>query len=234
MVKYDILSKVKEGIPGTVELSDIMFEGANIILYSKDKKFVLNSRDTIRNIVNTIKKRVEVRPDPSIHINETDAQNIIKELVPKEAGLKDIWFDDARSVVLLEADNPGAVIGFKGDIIRSIREKTFWVPFVRRAPAIKSDIVKTIRYTLYKNSDYRRKMLHSIGKKIYGQQIDKKKYWIRLSCLGGAREVGRSCFLLQTPDSRVMLIAALMLPMKRTHSLSLMLLRWISRLWTRL
>ncbi|MFA5406059.1 MAG: beta-CASP ribonuclease aCPSF1 [Candidatus Nanoarchaeia archaeon] len=205
MVKYDILTKVKEGLPSNVELSDINFEGANIILYSKDKKFVLNSKDLIKNLVNTIKKRIEVRPDPSIHINEKDAQKIIEDCVPKEAGLKEVWFDDARSVVILEADNPGLVIGYQGSIIKEIREKTFWVPVVKRAPAIKSDIVRTIRYTLYKNSAYRRKLLDSIGRKIYGQEINKKDYWVRLSCLGGCREVGRSCFLLQTPESRILL-----------------------------
>ncbi len=205
MVKYEILSKVKESLPGNVELSDVAFEGANIILYSKDAGFVLNSRDKIRQIVNTLKKRIEVRPDPSIHMNESDAEKIIRELVPKDAGLKDVWFDSARSIVLLEADKPGTVIGARGEIIRAIREKTLWVPVVRRAPALKSDIVKTIRYTLFKNSAYRRKMLNNIGKKIYGKPINKNNYWIRLSCLGGAREVGRSSFLLQTPDSRVLL-----------------------------
>jgi len=205
MVKYEILSKVKEGIPGKVDISDAVFEGANIILYSKDRDFVLDSRDLIRKLVNNIKKRIEVRPDPSIHINEADARKEINKLVPESAGLKDVWFDDARSIVLLEADHPSQVIGYKGEIIKKIREKTLWVPLIRRAPAIKSDIVKTIRFTLYKNSDYRRKMLHNIGKKIYGQSIDKSNYWVRLSCLGGAREVGRSCFLLQTPESRVML-----------------------------
>ncbi|MBD3312005.1 beta-CASP ribonuclease aCPSF1 [archaeon] len=205
MVKYEILSKVMEGLPGSVEISEAVFEGANIILYSKNKDFVLNSRSLIKKLVNKIKKRIEVRPDPSIHINERDAKSIIKDLVPKDAGLKDIWFDDARSIVLLEADNPGMVIGYHGEVIKSIREKTLWVPVVRRAPVIKSDIVKTIRYTLYKNSEYRRKMLHNIGKRIYGREIDKSDYWVRLSCLGGAREVGRSCFLLQTPESKVML-----------------------------
>src|SRR3989339_721034 len=205
MVKYDILSKVMEGIPSTVKLSDTVFEGANIILYSTDKKFVLNSRPTIKKLVDSLKKRIEVRPDPSIHIEEAEAQKIIESLIPKEAGLKDVWFDDARSIVIIEAERPGVVIGYQGDIIKEIREKTFWVPIVRRAPAIPSDIVKTIRFTLFKNSDYRRKLLDSIGRKIYGRDIDKKNYWVRISCLGGAREVGRSCFLLQTPESKVLL-----------------------------
>ena len=171
MVKYEILTKAREGLPGNVNLSDEVFEGANIILYSKDRDFVLNSQEIIRKLVNSLKKRIEVRPDPSIHINEADAQKIIEELIPKEAGLKDIWFDSARSIVLIEAEHPGQVIGYRGEIIKKIKEKTLWVPVVRRAPAIRSDLVKTIRYTLFKNSDYRRKLLDSIGRKIYGKKI---------------------------------------------------------------
>ena len=45
MTKYEILDKVTEGIPKDVELSDMAFEGANIILYSKNKRFVLDSRE---------------------------------------------------------------------------------------------------------------------------------------------------------------------------------------------
>ena len=43
-----------------------------------------------------------------------------------------------------------------------------------------------------------------VGKKIYAAEPKETK-WARISCLGGSREVGRSCFLLQTPNSRVLL-----------------------------
>ncbi len=47
--------------------------------------------------------------------------------------------------------------------------------------------------------------MHEIGKKIYAGFHKRKDYWVRLTALGGAREVGRSCFLLSTPESRVLL-----------------------------
>ncbi len=202
---YEILERVKDGLPKNVDITDINFECANIILYSKDEDFVLNSSDLIRSLVNKIKKRVEVRPDPSIHLNDKDAEQVIRNIIPKEAGLKDIWFDDARSIVIIEAEQPSDVIGKGGSIINKIKKETLWVPVVKRAPIIKSDLVKTIRLTLFKNSAYRRKLMNNIGKKIYRNKVDKKNFWIRISCLGGAREVGRSCFLLQTPDSRVLI-----------------------------
>ncbi len=205
MAKYELLSKIESMLPSNAQIVESVFEGANIVLYSKNKDFVLKSKDLVRKIVNTVKKRVEIRPDPSILMNPDSARSIIEKEVPKEAGLQDVWFDDQRSIVLLEADKPGLVIGRSGEIINTLRQKTLWIPFVRRAPAIKSDLIKTIRYTIYSNSAYRRKFMNKIGQKIYGTPIDKSNYWIRISCLGGYREVGRSCTLLQTPHSRVII-----------------------------
>ena len=45
-----------------------------------------------------------------------------------------------------------------------------------------------------------------MGKKIYKEwNPEKIEGWIRLTFLGGARQVGRSCILLQTPQSKVLL-----------------------------
>jgi hypothetical protein len=66
-------------------------------------------------------------------------------------------------------------------------------------------MIKNIRLTLFNNSTYRRKFLHELGERIYSDWERDNKYWIRMSCFGGFREVGRSCMLIQTPESKVML-----------------------------
>ena len=59
---------------------------------------------------------------------------------------------------------------------------------------------------MYQNSDYRKKFLHKTGERIYnGWLRGRKEEWVRVTMLGGARQVGRSCILLQTPESRVLL-----------------------------
>ncbi len=197
----EILSQLPEE-----KISDACFEGANIVLYTKDKEFFLNNNGLIRKIVNNIKKRVELRPDPAITLDIEDAEKLIKNTIPKEAGVDNIIFDPQRSRVIIEAEKPGLAIGKQGDILREIREKTLWVPLVRRKPAIKSQLIENIRGVLYQNSDYRRKFLDKIGHRIYDGWIrEKKNEWVRVSYLGGARQVGRSCLLLQTPESRVLL-----------------------------
>lgn len=201
----DIIKEILSQIPKD-KISEACFEGANIVLYTKEKDFFLNNEGTIRKIVNDIKKRIELRPDPSITKDPEKAEKSIRKIVPKEAGLMNVIFDSQRSRVIIEAEKPGLAIGKQGSILRDIREKTLWVPLVRRTPAIKSKLIENVRAVLYEFSDYRRKFMDKIGHRIYDGWIREKKHeWIRLSFLGGGRQVGRSCLFLQTPESRVLL-----------------------------
>ncbi|PIU88682.1 beta-CASP ribonuclease aCPSF1 [archaeon CG06_land_8_20_14_3_00_37_11] len=204
MSSQDIINKIKELLPDDAGISDFAFEGANIVLYSKNKVFAVNSRELTRKIVNNIKKRVEIRPDEVLLEDTNFTETFIRKIIPKSAGLEDLWFDEKRSIVILEVEKPSEVINKTGKMLRDITEKTCWVPIVRRKPAIKSDIIRNIRLTLYKNSIFRRKFLNKIGERVYSNWERDKKYWVRVSCLGGFREVGRSCLLLQTPESQVM------------------------------
>ena len=201
----DITKEILRNLPENT-ISDVNFEGANIVLYTKDKDFFLNNNGIIKRIVDDIKKRVELRPDPSITMGMEEAEKVIKSLIPEEAGVDQVIFDPQRSRVIIEADKPGLAIGKQGSLLREIRVQTFWVPLIRRKPAIRSKLIENVRAVLYQHSDYRRKFLDKVGHRIYdGWKREKKNEWIRLSYLGSGRQVGRSCILLQTPESRVLL-----------------------------
>src|SRR3989344_3144459 len=204
MVK--ILDEVIKQLPSNIKISEACFEGANIVLYTKSEDFFLDNQGVIKGIVDNIKKRVELRIDPSMCMDLELAKGVIEKLVSKDAGNISIIFDPQRSVVMIEAERPGMVIGKNGEILKEIKRKTLWVPIVKRIPPIRSPLLENIRQVLYENSDYRRKFLHKVGKRIYDGWIrGKKDEWVRISFLGAAREVGRSCYLLQTPESRVLL-----------------------------
>ncbi len=197
----EILKHIPEG-----KVSDAVFEGANIVLYTKDTEFFLKNDGLIKDIVQDIKKRVELRVDPELTEEEDKAEEHIRKILPEKCGVTQILFDSQRSQVVIEADKPGLAIGKQGALLREIREKTFWVPLIRRAPPIRSKIVENIRGVLYRDSDYRRKFLHKIGQRIYdGWQREKKEEWIRVSMLGAGRQVGRSSIYLQTPESRILM-----------------------------
>jgi uncharacterized protein len=201
----EILNEILKDIPNG-KISDAVFEGANIVLYTKDKDFFLDNSGIIKSIVNKIKKRVELRPDPSIAHDREKAEDEIRGIIPEEAIIDQIIFDPQRSLVIIEAEKPGVAIGKQGENLRAIREKTLWVPIIKRTPALKSQIIENIRAVLYQNSDYRRKFLNKVGQRIYnGWLRGKKDEWIRITLLGSGRQVGRSSIFLQTPESRILM-----------------------------
>ena len=163
-----ILEDIKNDLPKDAMISDVSYEGSEIILYTKNKEFFTHSTDLIKKIVGKVKKRIEVRADPSII-----------------------------------AEKPGLVIGKSGETLLTIKEKTFWTPDIKRAPVIDSEIIRSIRKMLHKEAGYRKKFLNKLGEKIYtpGKEVE----WIRVTALGAYREVGRSCSLLQTPNTKVLL-----------------------------
>ncbi len=200
----DILKNIIEQLHG--DITDAGFEGANIVLYTNNEKFFKEGEPKIKEIVNEIKKRVELRVDQKILPDQEKVEKEIREIVPEEAEITNIIFDFHRSIVIIEAKKPGMVIGKQGSILEEIRRKTLWTPQIQRSPAIKSKITENIREVLYANNNYRRKFLNLIGQKIYkGWNPEKTKEWIRITFLGGARQVGRSCMLLQTPNSKILL-----------------------------
>jgi len=199
-----ILDNIKEKLHGKVKEAN--FEGANIVLYTDNELFFKEGEGQIKEIVSEIKKRVELRADTKILPDTTTAEKQIKQIVPSDAEIENVIFDKHRSIVVIEAKKPGLVIGKGGSILDEIRQKTFWTPQVQRSAAIKSKITENIREVLYANNNYRRKFLNEIGEKIYKSwNPEKMDLWVRLTCMGAGRQVGRSCFLLQTNNSKVLL-----------------------------
>jgi len=200
----DILKDIQKDLPKVMTSAN--FEGANIVLYTNDIEFFKDNQGKIKEIVNKFKKRVELRADPKLLKTQEETEKIIKKIIPDDAGLSDILFDPQRSIVVIEAKRPGLVIGKSGSILKEIKEECLWVPQVQRSPAIKSKITESIRAVLYQNNNTRKRFLNSVGNKIYKEwNPEKVEEWIRITVLGGGRQVGRSCFLLQTPQTKVLL-----------------------------
>ena len=200
----DILKNITDRLHGKVKEAN--FEGANIVLYTQNEDFFKSGEGKIKEIVNDIKKRIELRADSKLLKDKEETEKIIKEIVPSEAEITEILFDFHRSIVVIEAKRPGMVIGKQGSILEEIKYKTLWTPQVQRSPAINSKITNSIRGVLYANNNSRRKFLNEIGEKIYQEwNPDKMDGWVRLTFLGGARQVGRSSMLLQTPVSKILL-----------------------------
>ena len=198
-----LFDRIKSALPPAASISSIMYEGSEIVIYTKNKEFFADGTDDIKKIVQNLKKRIILRPDPSICMDMEKAIETIKGYVPAESGVKDIYFEPHFGKVVIEAEKPGLVIGKGGETLREIKRKTFWAPQVNRAPAIPSDIVRTLRAIEHEESEFRKDFLNKVGARIHSGW--KETDWIRITGLGACREVGRSCWLVQTPESRVLL-----------------------------
>jgi KH/beta-lactamase-domain protein len=201
----DILKTIEDELPKGVVKSTI-FEGANIVVYTNDVSFLRDGDSDVKAVVNKVKKRIELRADKSLLMVKENTENKIREIIPEEAEITQILFDSQRSIVVIEAKKPGTAIGKSGSLLKEIKGETMWTPIVQRSPAIESKITNKIRDVLYMDNSYRKKFLNSIGEKIYKEwSSDKIEEWVRITALGGGRQVGRSCFLLQTPISKILI-----------------------------
>lgn len=199
----EIKSIIQETAPkGKVQ--DISLEGPKVVIYSDDLAFFIENDREVRNLATTLKKRVIVRPTAACLSDPIEAKQRIEEIIPPEANIEDIEFDEDFGEVRIEAERLGLVIGKHGSTLDEIIKATGWLPKLLRKPPIYSDTVRSIRKTLYENSAERKKILESVGKKIY-RKPESECDWVRLTPLGGARQVGRSAFLMQTPVSNVLI-----------------------------
>ena len=153
---FNIKKEVKKHLPDG-KVDEIAFEGANIILYSKDKDFCIGNEDLIKKIVSKVKKRIELRPHPSLHIDEEKAEEKIRSIIPSKANVDKITFDPERSRVIIEAEHIKNLTGRNSHIEKKITEETWWVPVIKRTPLIRSPIIENIRGLLYQHSDQRKK-----------------------------------------------------------------------------
>ncbi len=199
----EILERVKSLLPKEA-VSRAELEGSEIIVYTKDREFFKAHEDTVRQVVSQIKKRIEVRPEKNLVLDEEATKEKIKEIVPEDAKIKEIYFEPERSIVIIAAQKPGLVIGRGGETFRTIRSETLWMPRIERVPAIKSDIVENIRKVIHSEVKFRKEFLNKVGELIFSERKSNRD-WVRIIGLGGWREVGRSAALLETPKSKVLI-----------------------------
>ncbi len=206
MATRKVLNELKERIRGilpNVKIKSIEFEGPHLVVYVEDPKQLLGSGDVVKRLAKDLRKRIIVRADPKSRRPPGEAKEIIEQIVPDEAKITSFFFDEENGEVIIEAEKPGIVIGKQGKTLREIMIATGWSPRVVRTPPIRSKTIQDIRNYLLNVREERREILKRIGEKIHRGTIYEDK-WVRVTFLGGSREVGRSCYLLQTPESRIM------------------------------
>ncbi|MDR1993928.1 MAG: beta-CASP ribonuclease aCPSF1 [Nitrososphaerota archaeon] len=202
--KIEVSQYILQKVPREAEVTRIEYEGPMLAVYTKRPEILVDQSSIVAEIVGVIRKRIVIRPDPSVRIPEVEAEKITRELIAPEAEITDINFDPSLGEIIIETKKPGLVIGRNGAVLQEIIKKTKWRPHVLRSPPIKSKIVTHMRHYLHSESKERERILRTVGERIFRPKAYEVGD-IRLTVLGGAQEVGRSAFLLKTRESSVLL-----------------------------
>jgi len=202
--KIEISQYILQHVPKEAEVTRIEYEGSTLAVYTKKPEVLVDQSSVIANIVNVIRKRIVIRSDPSVRLQEVEAEKIAKDIIPAEAEVTDINFDPSLGEIIIDAKKPGLVIGKNGTVLQEIIRQTKWRPHVLRSPPLRSKIVTHMRHYLHSESKERERILRTIGERIFRPKAFEVGD-VRITALGGVQEVGRSAFLVQTRESSVLL-----------------------------
>ncbi len=199
----EIRQAILDKIPPEVGITRIEFEGPRLAIYCHKPEILQERGHIVGEIAGIIKKRIVIRSDPSVRLPEIQSESIIKEIL-EEAGLVQAYFDPALGEVVLEVERPGVAIGKSGSNVLEIVTRTHWSPNFVRSPPIPSMTIKQIRGFLYSKSKERERVLRETGEAIF-RPIYQQSGDVRVTFLGGSRQVGRSAILVKTRESQVLL-----------------------------
>ena len=189
----ELKDTINRKVPRGVTVTDVEYEGPEMVIYTDDPKRFAEEQDLIRTLARDLRKRIVVRPN--ILGDTEQAYDMIKSVVPESAGITDIFFDTDTGEVLIEAEKPGTM-------------KVGWTPKVVRTPPIPSVTIKQVRQFLRETRDERKEFLRKCGRRIHRDSMYSgrdKEQWLRITTLGCCRQVGRAAFLLTTPESKVLI-----------------------------
>jgi len=200
----NMMATILQSIPKEAKVTKIEYEGPRIALYTNSPRYLMENNETISNLVNIIKKRIVVRTDESIRKSEEDARKILAECIPKEADFQGVFFDTATGEVSIEAKRPWLLQRDAKEFNHAeITERIGWKLRIRKATTIPSRTIQTINANLKLTSTERSKQFKQIGDEIFRPRLAQKSE-VSLITLGGFSQVGRSCMLLSTPESKIL------------------------------
>jgi KH/beta-lactamase-domain protein len=152
-------------------------------------------------MVNTIKKRIVIRTDESIRLSQDESTKVIADTIPKDAAVSGTFFDAVLGEAVIFAKKPWLILR-EGNSL-DLTEKIGWKLRVRKAPQNMLPI-ETLYKTLAEKTSQRIKFYREVGDKIFRPKLSDQAE-ASLLTLGGFAEIGRSCMLLETRESKIIL-----------------------------
>ena len=195
------MAVILQSLPQEASLTKIEYEGPCIALYSKNPSYLLQNNQLVLNMVNTIKKRIVIRTDESIRLSQDESTKLIADTIPKDAVVTGTFFDAVLDEAVIFAKKPWLILR-EGNSL-DLTEKIGWKVRVRKAPQNMLPI-ETLYKTLAEKTSQRIKFYREVGDKIFRPKLSDQAE-ASLLTLGGFAEIGRSCMLLETRESKIIL-----------------------------
>jgi KH/beta-lactamase-domain protein len=201
----NIMATILKSLPKESGLTKIEYEGPSIALYSKNPRLLIENSQILSNMVNIIRKRIVIRTDESIRKSRKDSTNIIQNRLKSfKAEITGIIFDDALGELTIFINNSFEIRNqIENTILLDLVSETGWKVNVRKS-TIKLSTMQFIDKVLSNSIDYRIKFYKELGEKLFRAKLS-NSCEASILTLGGFGEIGRSCFLLITKESKVLL-----------------------------
>ncbi|MCX6667170.1 MAG: hypothetical protein NTV74_02870 [Euryarchaeota archaeon] len=116
-VLREIKGKVRGVIPPSIDVSDVEFEGALVVIYTKHPDKFAANEELVRQLAKMLQKRIAVRADPSVLSDTDTAESKLQEIIPKDAEFTNIYFQPDVGEVTIEVMKPGIAIGKQGILL---------------------------------------------------------------------------------------------------------------------
>jgi uncharacterized protein len=197
-----VMATILQNLPKECSLTKIEYEGPRIALHTNKPQFLLENNKILSNIVGQIKKRIVLRIDESIRIDEGEVQKVAEKYVPQESNITDILFDPALGEATIFVKKISEIIKDE-KIINNIILESGWKISFKKTPK-NMVTIKNINKIIRNVSDYRIQFYKRIGEKIFREKLD-PNIEANLNSLGGFAEIGRSSMILSTNESNVLL-----------------------------
>jgi uncharacterized protein len=230
-----IAKTVLDSIPKESQVTTAKFEGPNIALYTKNPKFSLTELTFhLSYLSKNLKKRFVIRTDPSIRLSEDKTRSVVVNLLPKNVLVSAVFCDDALGEVILEVNKPEAIDGdmvieiaqstgwiahtrrsphipsssistIHSTLKTSAKERLLFLDElgdrIFRSPLILGN--SSDNASLDRHSKNQQSFVTDTYLKPQSWLTNKEE--VILCCLGGVKQVGRSCFIVMTRESKIML-----------------------------
>ncbi len=190
-------------MPKEAEITRIEYEGPRISIHTKNYQFLSENSQIISDIVNSVKRRLVIRIDRSMRKSEKEVKEILYDKLPTEIKITNIYFDDALGEVIVEVKEP-FILNNNELNLNELSASIGWKILIKKGSDLPSSSIKIINYVRNSESDKRSQFYRQVGEEIFRGKVSQGSS-ISLLTLGGFNQVGRSCMLLTTQESKILL-----------------------------